>query len=369
MQIMNLVNLFKNFIWSFSSVNSLPDACIFVDKTGLIRYSNRRAKDLLGFDAGDEFKKVDDVIVNAMSAIDRSAQFLIPVLVSTLPEQNGLYVELNAVKNFGGYTVTIRDLTNLTNTKAEAENILRFNGEKNAMIAMLENDIKSPITSISGFSQGLLDGLGGVLTEKQAKYVKIINNNSEDLFRFMDKFISFSKVESLMYESEYKVFDITELIKNVSKDFQQSLFDRKLYFDLDYSTLSKYNVYSDIKAIKEAYRNILEISSESVENGGIRVLLSHPSEHVCSRYFIDPQKSHSYVQLLIKDTGSGFAKEDLKYLCDPYAQLEKGKKNILRALILGTASILIKRANGFIDINTEVLEGTEYLIIFPIEKE
>ena len=77
-----------------------------------------------------------------MSAIDRSAQFLIPVLVSTLPEQNGLYVELNAVKNFGGYTVTIRDLTNLTNTKAEAENILRLNGEKNAMIAKLENEFK-----------------------------------------------------------------------------------------------------------------------------------------------------------------------------------------------------------------------------------
>ena len=59
----------------------------------------------------------------------------------------------------------------------------------------------------------------------------------------------------------------------------------------------------------------------------------------------------------------------MKYLCEPYAQLEKGKKNFLRALKLGTASILIKRANGLINIHSEVKVGTKFEIILPIEKE
>ena len=59
----------------------------------------------------------------------------------------------------------------------------------------------------------------------------------------------------------------------------------------------------------------------------------------------------------------------MKYLCEPYAQLEKGKKNFLRALKLGSASIFVKRANGLFDISSEVRTGTQYDIVLPIEKE
>ena len=59
----------------------------------------------------------------------------------------------------------------------------------------------------------------------------------------------------------------------------------------------------------------------------------------------------------------------MRYLCEPYAQLEKGKKNFLRSLNLGTSTILTKRAKGSIVINSEVLKGTTYDIILPIEKE
>ena len=58
----------------------------------------------------------------------------------------------------------------------------------------------------------------------------------------------------------------------------------------------------------------------------------------------------------------------MKYLCEPYAQLEKGKKNFLRALKLGSASILVKRANGLINITSEIMKGTKFEIILPIEK-
>ena len=91
MQIMNLVNLFKNFIWSFSSVNSLPDACIFVDKTGLIRSSNRRAKDLLGFDAGDEFKKVDDGKFEIVNIIQEHKRSDLPLFICRNDINNNLF--------------------------------------------------------------------------------------------------------------------------------------------------------------------------------------------------------------------------------------------------------------------------------------
>ena len=53
---------------------------------------------------------------------------------------------------------------------------------------------------------------------------------------------------------------------------------------------------------------------------------------------------------------------------EAYAQLDKGKKNILRSLKLGIASILIKRANGIINIRSELKKGTKYEILLPVEK-
>ena len=75
-----------------------------------------------------------------------------------------------------------------------------------------------------------------------------------------------------------------------------------------------------------------------------------------------------YLYLELRDTGLGVSEEDLRYLCEPYAQLDKGKKNILRSLKLGIASILIKRANGIINIRSEIKKGTKYEILLPIEK-
>ena len=84
---------------------------------------------------------------------------------------------------------------------------------------------------------------------------------------------------------------------------------------------------------------------------------------------ITANKKTSYLQITIRDTGSGIPEEEMRYLCEPYAQLEKGKKNFLRALKLGSASILVKRANGLFDICSEVRTGTKYEIVLPIEKE
>lgn len=373
MQIMNLDKLAKDLWWgliAFKTLNALPDSVMFVDNKGEIKQYNQKAKEVFGLNY-EEFKTVgfDEIIKDGMSVLIKSADESKPVLCTASIPGREFYVEVNVSKCFGGYCVTIRDLTKLTKEIVNEEKTQRFNDEKNVMLAKLEGDIKSPITSISGFSRGLLDGLGGDLTEKQTKYVKIINNNADELYEFMDKLLEFSKAESSIYESNYHNFDIIETLKAVSKDFEQELTNKKLAFDIDSDNLEKRNVYCDSKAIKDLYRNILEVAVSMTETGYILVKLSHLTDEDCLKYNINQAKAASFIHITIKDTGSGVAEEDMKYLCEPYAQLEKGKKNFLRALKLGTASILVKRTNGFISIKSEVMKGTKYDIILPAEKE
>lgn len=100
------------------------------------------------------------------------------------------------------------------------------------MLVKLEGDIKSPISSITGFSQGLLDGIGGNLTEKQAKYIKIINSNSNDLYHFMDKLLEFTESESSLYKSMYQNFDVVQIIKGIASEFEKEIQNKKSHLKL-----------------------------------------------------------------------------------------------------------------------------------------
>ncbi len=371
---MNLGKLAKDFWWSltaFLTINNLPDAIIFINSEGVIEQYNKKASEVFGL-VYDEFSHIqfNDIIKDGIVRVKESLKYSKPVLATAAIPGREFYVELNAVQKGSGVCVSLRDMTKLTNEIVNDEKTLKFNNEKNAMLVKLEGDIKSPITSISGFSKGLLDGLGGELTEKQAKYVKIINNNSEELYHFIDKFLEFSQAESSIYESDYHNFDIVENLKLVMKDLDEDFKAKKLSYDIDYEKIEKRGVYTDLTAVKKIFRNIMEVALSMTENGFVSVKLSHPDEMSCGNYKINipEDKYKSYMRLTIRDTGAGIPEDEMKYLCEPYAQLEKGKKNFLRALKLGTASILVKRVNGVICISSEVMKGTKYDILLPVEK-
>ena len=164
-------------------------------------------------------------------------------------------------------------------------------------------------------------------------------------------------------------FDIVETLKAIAKDFEPLFESKKIAYDIDYESLNKRTAYTDYNAIKRTFRNILEVALNMTDSGYISIKISHPDEQAYCAYGITANKLTSYVQITVRDTSAGIAEDEMKYLCEPYAQLEKGKKNFLRALQLGSASILTKRANGHIRVFSEVMKGTKYEIVLPIEKE
>jgi len=369
---MNLDRIVKNLYWAFSAfrtIDHLPESIIFVNSAGYITRFNKKAAQIFGLVNSEETytKKFDSIVKDGMEHIYKSLQNAKPILASAVIPGREFYVELNVSKSYSEYIVSLRDMTKLTAEIFNEDKIAKFNSEKNAMLIKIENDIKSPLTSITGFSQGLLDGLGGDLTEKQAKYVKIINNNAEDLHHFMDKLLEFSYAESSIYQSDFHKFDIVEAFKSVIKEFENEIHSKKLAFDFDYEEIETRNIYTDKNAATRILRNIMQTALPMTDSGFILVKLTNPDELDAEKLQLNPSKK--YLKITIKDTGAGIAEEDMKYLCEPYAQLEKGKKNFLRALKLGSASIFTKRANGFINISSEIMNGTKYEIILPAEKE
>ena len=370
MQIMKLSRLVKKLWWFLSAsdtIKNLPDSIIYADASGYIIKANKSAIKCFGLENSKIPVRIKDIISEGMNAVNESIRKKQPVSAIGRNKDIEFYVELNAIRKWNGYYLVIRDVSKLTNELTTERKIARFNGEKNAMLSMIQEDIKSPITSISGFSKGLLDGIGGELTEKQQKYIKIINTNATDLYTYTDKLIEFSCAESSLYASECLNFDIISFTKEILKDYTSLFEEKKLLFNFDYTNIQNRTVNIDKRAYEGILRNILETSYNMTEEGYITLNLKYPNEEDFINFGLSESKQ--YIQINVKDTSSGIDKKEMKYLCDPYSQIGKGKINFVRSLRLGTASILTKRCGGFIDINSEILQGVMYNVVLPIMKD
>ena len=240
------------------------------------------------------------------------------------------------------------------------------------MLTRLANDFKSPLQSIIGFSNALGDGLGGELSEKQDKYVKIIGKNASELLYFIDKFFEFSKAESSLVKFDIKTFDAVNAVQEVIRSFDSALLGKKVSVNLEYEELASKTVTTDDSVLKTAIKNILDVSLKMTEIGSITVTLMNPDmENVMKRgvKVINQADSRAYLQISIKDTGTGFKEADLENLFEPYSQLEKiNKKNFIRSIVLSTVRTLVDKLHGTIWVETEIMKGTTFNIILPVEK-
>ncbi len=370
---MNFLNLFSGLNLK-EIIQQLPDAVLVVNEEGRIIWANREAEFMFGIDMSEEVDYyLDDFVSNGTKLADQSALRRTPVIAGAITkDEKEFFIELNTSQLEDQFLITIRDVTAMTKVLANAEKTGQLNKDKNIMLTKLSHDFKSPLQSIIGFSTALIDGLGGDITEKQAKYVKIINKNASELLYFMEKFFEFSKAESSLVRFELKTFDIVNTVQEIIKSNESSISNKKIEITLDYEELANRPITTDESVIKTVLQNILEISNKLTEIGSINIKLSNPDlETIIKRgvKVINNAESTSYILISIKDTGMGLKETELEGLFEPYTQLEKSnRKNFVRTVSLGTAKTLINKLNGTIWVESEVMKGTTFNIVLPIEK-
>lgn len=373
--------VFKNFLSKAKDIDilaSLPDGVILIDNDGKIEWANEVATTLFSASKNDLFKlNINEIIESGLNLAKQAAESGKPA-VGHIKNQTikDSYVEMSAkiVEDF--VVLSLRDVTQnyktVTNILAEQECSKKVNKDKNTFLIKLSNELKSPIHSIIGFSQAMVDGLGGEMSEKQEKYIKIINKNSNEILYLMDKILELSKTESGVFEFDFQIFDVINTIQAVLKNFEPNVKDKSLSLTFDTEEIIKKTIFSDEGALKTVLQNILETSINSTDIGSINVKVNHPELEFVSQLGLDVPENlqeTSYLMLSVSDTGAGISESDLGVIFEPYAQLDRpNKKNIVRSIALASIKNLVKYLKGIIWIESEPMQGTTYNVVIPIDK-
>ncbi len=359
-------------------LTKLPDNVVLLNPQGSFLWCNDLAqKTLSGLKENFAEGYIDDLLDNAMDFIVKLADVDKTTVVRTKSSfDKDMFFELSARKTDEGFLVIMRNNTQnyktLTSIIVEHESSKKINKDKNNFIVKLAGEIKTPLQSVIGFSQAILDGLGGELSDKQEKYLNIINKNSEEVLQLFNRIVDLSKTESNLFEHKFSYFDAVSVLNSVLKLNENEIKAKKLNVTVDVASDIKRTIYSDEKVLKLILQNIIENAITSTDVGDITINVKHPDLEYVSESGLVPFENaseKSFMLFSIQDMGLGISETELDTLFEPYAQLENpNKKSIVRSIAFATIKNAIKMLKGNVWVDTEAMQGTTYNVIIPTEK-
>ena len=227
---------------------------------------------------------------------------------------------------------------------------------KSQFLAHVSHELRSPLTSIKGFAENMLEGMIGTITEKQGQYLQRIHANSARLARMITNLLDRSKLEAGKIElllGEVPLVrlaeDIMEQLKPQAKANRQQL------------TIQTHDpgltVHADHDKVSQILTNLVENAIKYTPEGGsiiVRVGRENPA----------------LAKVSVVDTGDGIASEVLPKIFTPFfrANPHKGRPTKGLGLGLSIAKQLVELQGGIISVDSEEGKGTSFHFTLPLSQ-
>lgn len=199
-----------------------------------------------------------------------------------------------------------------------ADSIERHEKTRRSFISDISHELRTPMTSISGFIGGILDGT--IPEEKKEEYLKIVYDESVRLTKLANDMLEMTKMQSAEYKLDISEFDINELIRICIIQLEQKIDEKNLEIDVGFEN-DKMMVLADKDAIKRVIINILDNALKFSYNNTKIIIKTQNINH------------HAYVA--IGNFGEGIKKEEIKNVFDRFYKTDKSRSEDKNGVGLG----------------------------------
>mgnify|MGYP004510749799 CR=1 FL=1 len=249
----------------------------------------------------------------------------------------------NEAETPNGVIVVIQDIT---------EHV-KLDNMRKEFVADVSHELKTPITSIMGYADTLLEGEYD--KETQEKFLNVISTEARRMAKLVTDLLTLSRYDNNEDRTKKTEFDLGELVKQCQEKLQIEI-DKKNHKAECFVTANVPAVYADRDAIERVVLNILSNSIKyTPENGSIKMYVGYIY-------------NDAYIKVI--DNGWGIPEEDLERIYDRFYRVDKSRTREMGGTGLGLsiAKEILDRNNGTIDIKSKKDEGTEVVIRIPIKK-
>lgn len=232
-----------------------------------------------------------------------------------------------------------------------------YEENRKELIANISHDLKTPITSINGYIEALVDG---VVTspDKVNNYLRVIYNNTTYINNLIDDLFLFSKLDMQKLDFNFEKIKIRPFMADLMEEFNFVLKENDIGFKFQDNLLEELDVNIDRKRIYQVIRNIIGNAMKygSQQEPVIEVQLGN---------------NDLYVNIEVKDNGPGIPQDKLPHIFNRFYRIdaERTKDFMSTGLGLAIAKEMVEAHEGRINVNSIVGEGSSFVIQLPIMRK
>lgn len=242
----------------------------------------------------------------------------------------------------------LSDLAYAFNDMADA--LDKLESSRRSFVANVSHELKTPMTSIAGFIDGILDGT--IPKEKQEYYLKIVSDEVRRLSRLVVAMLNMSKIESGDFQMKPKSYNLSDQIIHILLTFEQKI-EKKNIEVRGLENLEPHHIVADTDMIYQVIYNLFDNAVKFTnENGYIN---------------IDVRDIGDSVQVSIKNSGEGIKPEELSRVFERFYKVDKSRSLDSKGAGLGLYIVktMVEMHGGRIFARSDSMSEAEFVFTLP----
>lgn len=225
---------------------------------------------------------------------------------------------------------------------------LKYEENRKMLISSISHDLKTPVTSIKGYVEGILDGIANT-QEKKERYLKTIYTKTQQIDQMIDDLLLYAKLDVNKIPYNFERTDIEEYLKECLLESEPELERNRIKIVMQSDLRHKHKVLIDRERMKRVIINILDNSRKHLnkEQGEIKILL---------------RATNSSIIIEVNDNGSGIRERDLPHIFDRFFRADAAAGIEGSGLGLAIAKQIVEGHNGRIWAVSQGDQGTSIII-------
>ncbi len=255
-------------------------------------------------------------------------------------------------------TIAIENALLFRQLEERAHDLAEANRLRSQFLATISHELRTPMNSIIGFSETLLEGLYGELTEMQASRLERIQRNSYSLLALIDDLLDLSRIDAGRMKLHLETLHITNSIATAAQNFEIESRKKNLTLELDLPDELP-RVLADPERLHQIITNLLSNAVKFTHEGTIAI-------RACE-VVVD---SRPFIKTSVTDTGIGISEADQAIIFDEFRQVDGSSTRAYGGTGLGLAISrrLVEMMGGTIEVESTPNQGSTFSFTLPVTR-
>ncbi len=236
-----------------------------------------------------------------------------------------------------------------TDVNAMADSVQASQRALREFLANVSHELKTPLTSIRGFSQAMHDGTLDT-PEERARAARVIDVESRRLLHLVGELLDLSRIESGQQRMDLADVRISELLSHVSDVFMMRADESGIGFEVKGDADAV--VVADFDRVEQVLGNLIENAFRHSTKGGTVTVGAN-------------ETNGGFVELYVSDDGAGIAREDLPHVFDRFYRSKNETAGSGAGLGLAISREIVRAHGGEIRVEARAFGGTMFAFTLP----